>query len=323
MNKIAAIRLSYLRNNAHDQFMYVFNNLVKAFPAVMTVVSALYPEFERLFTLEERLVNAIVGSDFTLQLADTDARIDRTVSGINSIVNAGIHHFNPTVVEAAKRVRICMNAFGNIEEKPYKEEASAVRILVTDLRSEYSVEIVVLALVPWVDELAMAGTDFDTLFRQRNAEWSDRPTEKLKDVRREVDAVYRPMTARISAAALMDDTGAFDEFILRLNREIKYFVDHTHHQTRRDIACINATSIASQTATGKHIMPVPQLFYPGEGKDSVELLFSVDFDLTYKNNIKPGTATIIVHGKGAYRGMKSFTFNIVPAVQVEEEPEGD
>jgi hypothetical protein len=42
----------------------------------------------------------------------------------------------------------------------------------------------------------------------------------------------------------------------------------------------------------------------------LELVFAKDFTLTYKGNDRVGTATISIHGKGAYKGVKVVTFNI-------------
>jgi hypothetical protein len=168
--KILTFKMVVLRNDAHSQFMYIFDNLLKAFPAVMTVVLALYPEFTRLFAIEESLVDAAVGSDLTRQLAEADQRIDRTVVGINSIIKAGLHHYDTKVVEASHRIHVRMSAFGDIESKAYEEEANSVRLLVTDLRSNYSVDLDTLALSQWINELELAGAAFDALFTQRNTE---------------------------------------------------------------------------------------------------------------------------------------------------------
>jgi hypothetical protein len=221
------------------------------------------------------------------------------------------------VVEAAHRIRVRLNAFGDIGHKAYKEEANSVRLLVTDLRNNYSEDLATLALNLWVDDLALAGTAFETIFTERNVEWTDRPDAKLKDVRKEIDNVYRPMTERINAAAVMDAVGTYDEFIHLLNTEIKYFVEHSHHHARKDIAHVAAAEIPTQPATGKPVTPIPQLTFTEEGKEPVELVFSVDFTLTYRDNVKPGTATIIAHGKGAYRGTKAVTFNIAQQVDGE------
>jgi hypothetical protein len=309
--KIIKINLLHLRNDAHSQFMFLFDNLLKAFQAVMMVVTALYPEFTALFAIEETLVDAAQGSDFTRQLADADHRVDRTIVGVNSIVIAGQHHFDPQTVEAANRIHIRMRAFGDIENKAYEEEANSVRLLVADLRNNYSADLTTLNLDPWIEELEMAGAAFDALFTQRNIEWADKPDAKLKDVRKAIDLVYRSMTGRINAAAVMGEDGLYDEFIRQHNREIEYFIEHSHHHTPRDISHVTVADILNQFFTGKPVTPIPDACYTEEGKPPVELAFTKDFTLTYKDNTEVGTATLIIHGKGAYKGTKAITFNII------------
>jgi hypothetical protein len=120
------------------------------------------------------------------------------------------------------------------------------------------------------------------------------------------------MTERINAAALLDAVGGtYDEFIRQINREIEYFVDHSHRHARKDIAHVTAADIPNQLYTGKAITPIPQIFFTEEDKPEIELVFAKDFTVTYKDNVKVGTATLIVHGKGAYKGTKTITFNIV------------
>jgi hypothetical protein len=58
-------------------------------------------------------------------------------------------------------------------------------------------------------------------------------------------------------------------------------------------------------ATGKAITPIPVMYYEG-----TELVFAVDFSLTYKNNVDVGEATVIMHGKGRFNGQHIRKFNI-------------
>ena len=44
----------------------------------------------------------------------------------------------------------------------------------------------------------------------------------------------------------------------------------------------------------------------------VRLKKNTDYTLTYYNNINIGTATVVIKGKGDYRGTVKKTFNIVP-----------
>jgi hypothetical protein len=69
--------------------------------------------------------------------------------------------------------------------------------------------------------------------------------------------------------------------------------------------------IDTQKYTEKAVVPIPKAYWRGNEKHAtVELVFAKDFSLTYKNNIKIGTAEVTLHGKGAYKGQKTATFNI-------------
>jgi hypothetical protein len=69
-------------------------------------------------------------------------------------------------------------------------------------------------------------------------------------------------------------------------------------------------TIDTQKYTEKAVTPIPRGYYREEGKPTVELVFAKDFSVTYKNNKEVGTAELTLHGKGAYKGQKTVTFNI-------------
>jgi hypothetical protein len=68
--------------------------------------------------------------------------------------------------------------------------------------------------------------------------------------------------------------------------------------------------IPAQPHTGKPVTPIPDVYYTEEGKPTIEPVFTKDFTVTYRDNIEAGTATLIIHGKGAYKGTKTVTFNV-------------
>jgi hypothetical protein len=68
--------------------------------------------------------------------------------------------------------------------------------------------------------------------------------------------------------------------------------------------------IEIQKYTGKHITPVPTVSIKNEDGEFSELLFTVDFYITYKNNVEIGEAQIMIHGKGKYIGNYKSTFHI-------------
>jgi hypothetical protein len=62
--------------------------------------------------------------------------------------------------------------------------------------------------------------------------------------------------------------------------------------------------------TGSAVTPIPRVFFGAEGEKAVELQFSVDFFVTYRDNTKVGEAKVLVHGKGKYCGSYASTFHI-------------
>ena len=75
---------------------------------------------------------------------------------------------------------------------------------------------------------------------------------------------------------------------------------------KASIAGATVAKIADQTETGKAVTPKPVVKF--DGKTLVE---GTDYTLSYKNNVKAGTATVTITGKGGYTGTTSATFKIV------------
>lgn len=73
----------------------------------------------------------------------------------------------------------------------------------------------------------------------------------------------------------------------------------------KDISNTTVSSIANQRYTGDEIRPTVTVKI-----GNTVLTKNVDYTLTYKNNINPGTASIVITGAGSYSGSKTVTFKI-------------
>ena len=71
------------------------------------------------------------------------------------------------------------------------------------------------------------------------------------------------------------------------------------------IASAKVATVSRRTYTGKAIKPAPKVTL-----DGTTLERGIDYTLSYQNNVKVGTATITVTGKGAYEGSVKQTFRI-------------
>jgi hypothetical protein len=315
MLKILRAYFNYYRNEAHYEFLVVFDGKVIAFPAALTLVQPLMPEFKELLAKEGKLVDAQKINPYTALIVDADDLNDRLVVGMKETIVAAMRHYDQIIVAAATRLNDRFKAFGNIERKSYEEEAAAISILITDLQSPvFAADVATLNLGGWITQLSTSLDNFKNLLQLRNDSIAPNlPKENLKTVRKLIDAVYNKMITRFNAAAELDDTGTYEQFIQEINAEIRYFNEHTHRSAKKDLAEGDRTlieAVGNQPYSGKAITPVPVVIYREEGKQPATLTFAVDFSLAYKNNVKPGMAEIIVRGKGAYKGQKSTTFII-------------
>lgn len=77
--------------------------------------------------------------------------------------------------------------------------------------------------------------------------------------------------------------------------------------TSSSISSVKVDSVKNQAYTGKKIEP--KVIVKNGGKT---LTKGTDYTVSYKNNVKPGKATITITGKGNYTGKKTVYFNIVP-----------
>jgi hypothetical protein len=296
--------------------MIVYRNLILKFPVVQSTVAASWTEFLSLLTQEEQLVNVMRKSDYTARIALADKRVDKTITGMSEAIRSFMHHFDPAMVAAAESLHNRFAAFGHISRKSYEEETVVVNLLIADLNSPaYSSKITTLGLLSWLAELQAAETEFNQLLALRNVETAQKPQGELREIRRKIDIEYHTMTDRITAADTVDGAATYRPFIDELNAEIKYFnVHNTPSQAKKDIGAGNSClvdAVEPQYYTGKAITPVPIAFYRGGDKPAVELVFSKDFSLGYKNNVETGTASLILRGKGKYRGKKTVSFNII------------
>ena len=67
--------------------------------------------------------------------------------------------------------------------------------------------------------------------------------------------------------------------------------------------------IPLQAYTSLPVTPLP-IVHCKNGKETKKLVFTRDFDLTYRNNVNVGEAQCIIHGKGKYAGQYITTFHI-------------
>jgi hypothetical protein len=308
---IRTILFYHLRYEAIYQYLSIYKDLLIAHPEAKAIIEAEFEVFAELLAKELAYLDALRGSDLSKVIAEADKVVDRYVVGIKNTVEAAVHHFDPQIADAGESLAKRLKSFGRIENKPYEEESAAVKALIFELRNDYAEKAELIGLTPWIDNLEVAEVEFESVFKIRNTQRAGKAEGvNMKSLNSQIFPVYRRMIKRLNAALVLNETSALVTFANELNKQIDYANEHGDHRaTKISIENVMVKPIETQLETGKPITYMPELSIEID-ENQVELVFSVDYTLTYRNNTKPGIAEIIISGKGKFKGKKKVTFNI-------------
>ncbi len=208
------------RNAAHYQFQTDFNStIIKYTPQALGIVDD-YAAYTPLLEDEGVALVAITKSATTEEIDIADKNRDFTFRGLADKVTNSLNHFNPEVREAARRVKVIFDGYGNLAPKPDDEESGFIKSLIADLRTKVPAEIATLAIVDWIDEVERLNNVFVALEATRNLEEATRTELRMKQVRVQVDAAYKKIVKRINALIIVNGEAPYAEFVKELNARI-------------------------------------------------------------------------------------------------------
>jgi hypothetical protein len=195
-------------------------------------VKPLFDAYLLLYEREDEALKKINKSVFTEKIQEADKARDEIFLGMVEVNNGMCKHFSKHISEAAHKVKIVLDTYGNVARKTLNEETSAIYNLVQDLRSDkYASDTAESAIMDWADELEKRNKAFEALVKERFDETAHKTDIVMKSARAELDKAYHAMTERIDAFALVEGTADHEEFIKTLNAVIaKYAVKHHRHK---------------------------------------------------------------------------------------------
>lgn len=208
------------RNAAHYQFQTDFNStIIKYTPQALGIVDD-YAAYLPLLEDEGVALVAITKSATTEELEVADKNRDFTFRGLADKVTNSLNHFNPEVREAAKRVKVIFDGYGNLTPKPNDEESGLITSLISDLRTKVTADLVKVDVVDWIAELESQNKVYIALQATRNSESASRTELRMKQVRIDVDAAYNKIVKRINALIVVNGEASYTEFVKELNVRI-------------------------------------------------------------------------------------------------------
>jgi len=221
--KAQNITFGRMRNDEHFQFHTEFIELVKRSGAANLKVEAQFEAYLPCFHRADEALKKIPKSALTEEIQKADKRRDSAFTALVYKHRSALSDFRPEIQQAAKKLSILFNTYGNLSRKPLVEQTSGIYNIMQELRGGYAEAIQTLELQELVDELEAAGNHFSLLYRQRLDESAQKTKTVLSQERKNMDAAYRQLVQRLNALILVEGEAAFADFVQALNTLISKY----------------------------------------------------------------------------------------------------
>jgi hypothetical protein len=197
-DKLVRLTVRLLPNKLYFRFHTENDGLYTKYGIDPLGIAIYYEPFcSKLSDLDTALERVRKSAD-TDRIVVADSEFDRSFSGMKEYTRSFRNHFDPAVRRAAENLLIVFDHYGNIGKEAYRQELASSHNLLQDLR-ERSADVLVLNLEPWMAAHEQAAATLSDLLHVRTGEISKQTTLSVKQVRREMDAIYQQITDRIDA----------------------------------------------------------------------------------------------------------------------------
>jgi hypothetical protein len=209
-----------MRNEEWFNFFTEFKTFVEqATPGALNI-EALFATFLALYGQADKALEILRKSGYTAEVVRLDGVRDGNYRGLTETVKSGLHHYLVQIREAAEKLEVILEHYGNLSAKPYNEETSGIYNLLQDLRAKAN-EVSILNLSGWLNELETNNRAFETAILARNAEEAGHVADiSMLEIRRQTDRCYLDIVERLEALMLIQGNAAFTDFVNKLNTNI-------------------------------------------------------------------------------------------------------
>jgi hypothetical protein len=300
-------------------FHSMFDKLVTQFGAEALGILPLYRVYRRQLDDELLALDLIRFSVLTKKIAAAGRLRSRLFRGLALHVQSYLCHFDDARCAAAQRLDGILRHYGNIARRRLEDASAAISDLCRELRREENLAAVAaLGLGEWLECLDRENRALEAMVLKRYGETAHRPQVNMKEIRRDVDRTYRRIISLLEARVHVGGAPVDRGFIGEVNAMTSHFREQLAQESGRrhpvkDLGQGGHTVVEPLGVlpyTGRAVTPIPAVCYCGDGQPGVALAFARDFTLAYKNNVREGTATVIIRGAGDYRGQTTVTFTL-------------
>ena len=221
MKTFSILHFSRLSNEAHYEFMTEANQLF----AGMQGFEPLMPQWNTAYSNEGEALNFIRKSAITAQIAQADELRDSLFRGFVMLIEAYCHHFTPAIEEAALRLKVVTDTYGNIAIKTYDAETAAINSLIAEFNATHTADVAAVNLAPWLGELQNRNNAFASLMAGRYTETAGKTPLRMADARKQAEQAYRKIVGRIDALVEINGLEGYTTLVAELNARVERFMN--------------------------------------------------------------------------------------------------
>jgi len=217
---IKEIDKKHLHNDEHFMLNTEFHNLLSTAGAENLRVAAQFANYTVLLNREDEGLKKITKSALTARIHEEDKVRDELYDGMTALNSALLKSPHENKREAAKRLKIVFDTYGNISKKPLNEQTSAIINILQELKGAYSADALLVGLTDYVNLIETHNNALEALVRERYNESTAKTDVVMREARQALDVVYDDITARINALALLEGGTVCENFIRAFNTVI-------------------------------------------------------------------------------------------------------
>ncbi|MDR1895374.1 MAG: DUF6261 family protein [Prevotellaceae bacterium] len=286
-------------------------DLVKSAPpgTLSDLITANLQTAETELEILNSVINKKKGSKLTPAIQAEDTKRDEQFAEIKRVSKTASQSLLPLTAAAGKKMVETLKPFWDINKKSIPTQTTQINVF----KERYNADpdavaaAATLGLTPIVTDLFASNDTLFDLYNQRVSELAAAAGPSATSVKADVVKAYDNLCEGILLTLRALPTEHLQLLFNELNEIRRKYISHL--PTPLDETHTTVEPIAIQAYTGAPVTPLPKVHFQTKD-ETVELQFSKDYYVTYRNNTEVGEAKLLVHGTGKYTGKYETTFHI-------------
>ncbi|MDO4229095.1 MAG: DUF6261 family protein [Capnocytophaga sp.] len=213
------LNLTRLQNSEHLALMSDTLELLNE--ANLPALEALKTAFSEQVSLEEAAQKQIRKNERTKELAVLDEKRGSIYRGLVLRVQSEEYSANEERKKSAEKIYLVIKTYGNFTTYNYQKETTDVQNFIAELKSsEFFPAAKKIGLEEWINWLETANIAFKTLYNERRDEYATQTTYDLKNIRKEIDAIFKKIQQTAEAILILQPSDEINLFTSKLNTSI-------------------------------------------------------------------------------------------------------